>query len=98
MPSRRPCSDPYNRDTGIEVYFHRADKIREFIACADNAQHAKKIARNDARETERPLRGYHWHRVVTQCLPIFDPEYCFESPSKIGVSTRAAFPPDGSGE
>lgn len=75
--------DPYNRDTGIEVYYHGS--LREFIGTADNVQGAKRVARRDARETERPLRNYHWHRMIVTVLPLFPPD-TIERPSKIGAS------------
>jgi hypothetical protein len=82
----RPCADPYNHDTGVEVFYHRdGTGPREFVATADGKAEAKKVARQDAKETDRPLRHYYWHRRITTVQPLFAQD-TDERPSKVGVS------------
>lgn len=73
-------------DETISVWFHRAGasggSISVTIAAAQSVQHAKRIARADAKETQRPLRCYGYTKTTIESGSLF-PSDTIERPSKL---------------
>ena len=72
--------------TTISVWFTDSAGVFSAVKSADSLSQAKRIARLDAKETQRPLRGYSYTKTVQESNKLF-PTATTERTPKQGVST-----------